>query len=172
MEVGDWVNSYSAGVWRIYRIQKINSINIGTKELESRIAIFSARFLNRSFKRSFTQEVCDKSFVYPLDKNEKNKLDQFLSENPKVLKAFDDYKPEPIDSIYNANIIIPEKTTKEDLDDTLRSLGSKTRYEIYRYLVDSGLGSSAAKGLNAQFICFDHNYNENGELLYEFSSSF
>ena len=171
MEVGDWVKSYSAGIWRIYRIQNINSVNINTNEIEGRTAVFLARFLNKSFKRSFSQEVCDKAFVYPLEKGEQEKLNKFILDNPKLIQAFNSYKPKPLDSIYNVNIVVPEKTAKEELDNTLYLLGPRTRYEIYRYLVDSGIGSGGAKSLNAQFVCPDHNANENGELMYEFSRS-
>lgn len=172
MEVGDWVNSYSAGIWRIYRIQNVKSVNIHTKECENRTAVFSARFLNSSFKRSFSQEVCNKAFVYPLENAEQEKLNQFILENPKLMEAFNSYKPKPLDSIYNANIVIPDTTTKEELEKMLISLGPKTHYEIYRYLLNSGIGLGGAKGLNAQFVCPNHKANQNGELLYEFSRSF
>lgn len=172
MEVGDWVNSYSAGIWRIYRIQNVKSFNIHTKEFENKTAVFSARFLNSSFKRSFSQEVCNETFVYPFENAEQEELNQFILENPKLIEAFNSYKPKPLDSIYNANIVVPDTTTKEELDKMLLSLGPKTYFEIYRYLLDSGIGSSGARGVNAQFVCSNHKANENGELLYEFSRSF
>ena len=67
LKIGDWVRSYSPGIWRIYRILKdYKHADPLTGKEAFRTTIFSKRFLSKSFKRFFGEQCCDPSFVSKL----------------------------------------------------------------------------------------------------------
>lgn len=81
LKVGDWVRSYGSGIWRINRILELNDFDIPSQSYKPRTAIFSSRFVNDSFKRSFSTESCDSAFVSHLEPEEKEKLDSYIKGN-------------------------------------------------------------------------------------------
>lgn len=97
MEINDWVNSYSQGYWKIYRIIKMKSV---FPEPDERTLVFSKRLINDKLKRSFSVECCHSSFIRPLSEIQKSNLENYLTENPDILSKFDKYE-RSIDSILN-----------------------------------------------------------------------
>ncbi|WP_200890375.1 hypothetical protein [Pseudoalteromonas luteoviolacea] len=103
IKIGDWVRSYGSGIWRVHRILELNDFDIPSQSYKPRTVVFSSRFVNDSYKRSFSTECCDLAFVSLLDSDEKDELDSFIENNPELVAKFDTYKPKSIDAIYNAS---------------------------------------------------------------------
>ena len=116
IQIGDWVNSYSKG---IYRVEKIfdryydesspfitDNAKIGDKQ--NRI-ILSKRFINSKFKKSFSYESCDESFVSKLTIKEQIELDKYILEKPKLISELDKYEIPPLTTIYNSDLQIDNK---------------------------------------------------------------
>ncbi len=83
VKMGDWVRSYNKGIWRVYRIEEIEELDPVSGQLRSRSSIFSSRFVNDSFKRSFSSENCHPTFVSKLCNEELERLNVFISEKTK-----------------------------------------------------------------------------------------
>lgn len=152
-------------------MQPIRHYNPYNLEFRESVSVFSARFLNRSFKRSFSSESCSDSFVAPLESDDLARLEKFISNNKEILKKFDSYKPKPIHAIYNTSVLLAGAVDQNGLDKRLAGLGELTHKEIYHYLEESDLVVSDS-GINVQFLSEDHKVNDKNELLYKFSESY
>ena len=99
IEIGDWVKSYSKG---IYRVEKIfdrfydessplipEKNKIGDQENS---IVLSKRFLNSKFKKSISYENCDESFISQLTVKEQMELNKVISEKPKLVSELDEYE--------------------------------------------------------------------------------
>ncbi|AWB65648.1 hypothetical protein C2869_03995 [Saccharobesus litoralis] len=168
IKIGDWVRSYGAGIWRVHRILELKEFDIPSQSYKSRTVVFSSRFVNDSYKRSFSTESCDSSFVYHLESNEQCKLNSFIENNPELAAKFDAYKPKNIDAIYNANVNIPASKSQTELEEILSTFQKLNLEQLYNLLLESKIGSSGTKGWSAQFISKDHECSE-GKLVYSFS---
>jgi hypothetical protein len=54
--VGDWVKTYTAGIWQVYRILDYKCMDSMTGRKAQKRTVFSRRFVSNSFKRSFKEE--------------------------------------------------------------------------------------------------------------------
>ena len=167
LKIGDWVRSYGSGIWRIHRILELCDFEIQTQSNKLRTVIFSSRFVNDSFKRSFSTECCDSVFVYHLAQEEKEKLHSFIKHNSDLSVKFDAYKQKTIDAVYNANVNIPASKDLSELEGNLSKFKSLTLEQLYHKLLESGIGSSGKKGWTAQFVSKNHECVE-GKLVYSF----
>ncbi|WP_016957993.1 hypothetical protein [Catenovulum agarivorans] len=168
VKVGDWVRSYGSGIWRVYRILELNDFDIPSQSYKPKTIVFSSRFVNDSYKRSFSTESCDSSFVYRLEPNEQNNLNSFIVNNSELVAKFDAYKPKSVDSIYNANVNIPASKSQAELEEILSTFQKLNLEELYRLLLESKIGSSGEKGWTAQFTSKNHECSE-GKLVYSFA---
>jgi hypothetical protein len=168
IKIGDWVRSYGSGIWRVHRILELDDFDIQSQSYKPRTIVFSSRFVNDSYKRSFSTESCDLAFVYHLETHEKEELESFIESNPELVAKFDAYKPKSIDAIYNANINIPASGSSTDLEETLSTFQELNLEQLCKKLMESKVGSSGAKGWTAQFVSNNHECCE-GKLLYSFS---
>ncbi|WP_063704681.1 hypothetical protein [Pseudoalteromonas gelatinilytica] len=169
MKVGDWVRSYGSGIWRVHRILELNDFDIQSQTNKPRTVVFSSRFVNDAYKRSFATECCDSAFVYHLQQAERDELDSFINQNIDLYTKFNAYKPKPINVIYNAKINIPVSKSKSELEDFLISYQSLFLEQLFCQLHSSGLASSDNKGWTAQFVAKDHEAVD-GKLVYSFST--
>jgi hypothetical protein len=53
IKIGDWVRSYGSGIWRVHRILELDDFDIQSQSYKPRTIVFSSRFVNDSYKRSF-----------------------------------------------------------------------------------------------------------------------
>src|SRR5436190_2564910 len=94
--VGEWVRCYSQGIWRVNRVlqdfYEISDRRTTKREKSGRTLVFSKRLLNKSWKRSFSVEVCDITLTRPLEPEEKNDLNHFIAANPDVISDFTKYQ--------------------------------------------------------------------------------
>lgn len=113
IEIGDWVNSYSKGIFRVEKIfdrfyeESSPLIPKGKKigDPQNRI-VLSKRFLNSKFKKSFSYDRCDESLITHLTKKDLNVLDKVITEKPELIVELDTYEIPPLTSIYNTDLQI------------------------------------------------------------------
>lgn len=121
IKVGDWVNSYAKG---IYRIEKIvdryydESSVLGDNKIgdayKDRIVICK-RLLNSKYKKSIGDDSCSEYYITPLSNEQRQNLDKAINENPKLLVDLDNYQIPTPTSIYNSDLQI-------DNDEDLKSV--------------------------------------------------
>ena len=105
VQVGDWVTTYSPGIWRVVRIlQNVEPLH---EHDRGRNQVFAARFLTGSGKPGFRTESCDALFVQPLAAEQRALLDAFIRDNPKALQRFEACEPRLPDLIYNLRTSTP-----------------------------------------------------------------
>jgi hypothetical protein len=150
LKIGDWVTTCWSGIWRIYRILEYKRLNPFTNDEMVQAAIFSKRFLSKTFKRLFGEACCDPSYVSLLGSDDQQRLDAFIAANPSVYEKFETYQPKPVNCIYNASIGLPaDRTAAElaasfdasrplrdtDIDSVLTNMGLDTKAIPYFYIV-------------------------------------
>jgi hypothetical protein len=120
IKIGDWVTSYSKGIYRVERIitQYYDELDIVDEE-DKKIGdeypdkfVVSKRFLNSSFKKSLGYDSCSAFFIEPLDKIKLKTLNETIKKNPNWLADLDNYQIPPIQSIYNMDLKLK---TKDDV---------------------------------------------------------
>lgn len=120
IKIGDWVTSYSKGIYRVERIttQYYDEQDIEDEE-DKKIGdeypdkfIISKRLLNSSFKKSLGYESCSAFFIKPLNKVKLKALNETLKKNPNWLTDLDNYQIPPIELIYNLDLKLK---TKDDV---------------------------------------------------------
>jgi hypothetical protein len=111
LNLGDWVTSYSPGIWQIYRIVPIVNemrFSLADRRRKSRrVLIFSKRSLNEQWVPDFASECCSRSLVSTPTAEDRQRLQQMLIDNPTLLQAFDQYQPAAIDLIGNLSMRVP-----------------------------------------------------------------
>jgi hypothetical protein len=109
IKIGDWVSSYSRGVWRVMRIIQDYRPPVDLPA-PAQPLIGSARFLTASFKPRYGTEICAESFVKPLAADLKRDLDAFIATHPGALVAFEAQTPRLPDLVWNVRLGMPEGT--------------------------------------------------------------
>jgi len=168
LKEGDWVTSYSQGIWQIYRIiARDGSDNPAWFQHKGGVTVFSKRFLSNSFRRSFTQECCNSLFVEKLDAATERKLKRFIKENEKLYQVFVDYSPKAVHLIYNARFGIPAGKTKDEIESLIPK--KKVRKdEINLLLQRLGLDTNDQISWTAQFVSHDHE-RKDGHFVFRFN---
>jgi len=117
LKVGDWVNSYSKGIYRIEKIidryfdESDIEANEGKKigkKYDERI-IVSKRLLNSKLKKSISYESCSEYFISLLTKEQYSQLQNILSQKPELLNELDKYTIPAIETIFNMPLKINNK---------------------------------------------------------------
>lgn len=165
---GDWVTSYSSGIWQVYRVLRFKEFDPVTGLEQERARIFSKRFLLKSFKRSFKEECCDPFFVELLDQNTRAKLESFIKTNEALYRKFLEFSPKPIHCIYNARIIVAAGQTPEKIERLIPRGNALRQNEIKPLLESLGIAAKVLPSWTAQFVSRDHACQD-GYLMYEFS---
>src|SRR5258706_656212 len=128
IKVGQWVNSYSKGLFRIEKIldryyDEFDPITDPKKKVgdkyDDRIVI-SKRLLNSKFKKSISYESCSEFFIVPLNKEQAGQLKQLLKENPDWLTDLNEYTIPEIKSIYNRPVQLSSGTEKSKMKEIMK----------------------------------------------------
>ncbi len=114
LKIGDWVNSYSKGIFRVEKIidryydeshlSILGENKIGDK-FEDRI-IVTKRFLNSKMKKFISYESCSEFFITSLEKEKIIELNQIIEQNPKLLIELNEYEIPEIIGVYNSQLQI------------------------------------------------------------------
>lgn len=105
VRTGDWVRPHSRGIWRVSRIlTDFNEFRYrlsDPKVRSHRVLIFSNRFVNDTWKRSFASE-CSEAALTPISDSEQQKIGELLRDE-KLRNAFAKFESNPkrIDLIVN-----------------------------------------------------------------------
>ena len=168
LKVGDWVSSYSAGIWQIYRILSYKCLDPISKQETIKTSVFSKRFLSNSFKRSFKEECCSPEIVQKLDNETQTKLQKFIEENSSLYQKFVEFKPKSLSRVYNARIGIPKSKSTNELEDQFSKEQKFNELQIKPYLEKLGFNTNEMPSWTAQFISENHEV-EDGYLVYKFT---
>ncbi|MCG8839033.1 hypothetical protein G1K37_11815 [Tenacibaculum dicentrarchi] len=124
IEIGDWVNSYSKGIFRVEKIFKRfydessplipENCKIGDQQKN---IVLSKRFLNSKFKKSLSYENCDESFISHLTKKELTELDKIISEKPKLVAELNEYEIPTLTTVYNSDLQIENETDLQKVNE-------------------------------------------------------
>ncbi|EGM78562.1 hypothetical protein Rhein_1338 [Rheinheimera sp. A13L] len=168
LNVGDWVRSYSTGIWQIYRVIEYKCRNPTTGLEQKKTTIFSKRFVSNAFRRSFKEECCDPALIVPLSLAEKNQMNLFIRQNENLYKKFQEYEPKKINCVYNARIEISETRDAASIAKELSGLGPMRDLDIDQRLSSLGYNTKAMPSWTVQFV--SENFNlVNGYLVFNFS---
>lgn len=167
LNVGDWALSYSSGIWQIYRILTYKCRDPLTGNEKEKTTIFLKRFINKSFKRSFSEECCDPSFVKKLSSEELQTLNDFIGKNNELYTKFINYIPKEIDCIYNARIGIQTGKTAQEIESMIQKNLLISDFEISPLLEDLGFNTKEFPYWTVQFVSHDHQCKD-GYLVFRF----
>jgi hypothetical protein len=110
VRVGDWVHSYSMGIWRVWRLLSgYNELRFSLdtpKTVSAHTLVFSSRLVNTSWKRSFSTECAALSFVRRISPDVESRIHELLQSNPALGKAFEKYqaKNNSLDLVVNVSL--------------------------------------------------------------------
>lgn len=110
MKVGDWVHSYSMGIWRVSRLLSgFNELRFSLdapKFVSPHTLVFSNRLVNRSWKKSFSSEWAELSFVRQISADEESRIQELLQSNASLKKEFEKYqsKNASLDLVVNVGL--------------------------------------------------------------------
>lgn len=176
IDIGDWVYSDSPGIWRVYRVvQGVHRPRFSLQERKrinrTRI-IFCKRFVDKSWKPAFIAEL--PIFVHPLSDDDREHLEQFIAENPRILQDFEAFQPEQLDFVLNWPLNVPDSVGRDDIHrlvhDVFTGIGEHglTNEEILQRITVSQLAQYVSSGMSnatLQFLCKDHELRDN-EYVY------
>ena len=167
MKIGDFVHSYTKGIWQIYRIEKYKSINQLTGKIEKKETAFLKRFVSESYKKSFTEESCDISFVVPLSADEKIKLNSFVEKNKDLFDKFNQYSPKQIDSVLVMHIRMLNSDEIQKVKTIFSDNNNLTYKNINNLIKENNLNREHGYGWTLQFV--SENFKmKHGVLIYKF----
>ena len=160
--VGDWVKSYSQGIWRVERIITDYyefRYSLDEPKIKSNKTLFVVkRLVNKNWKRSFSMESCDSVFIHDLSEEEKVTLHSFIRANEKTMKDFEKYTKD-VGCLLNISFSF---SNEDGLDfdaithDLFRDMKEMTCDDIIRKLQKSQLNKYLHKlphNKTIQFVC-------------------
>lgn len=180
INIGDWVYSYSPGIWRVYRVlQGVQEVRFKLEEPKrtsrSRF-VFSKRLVDGAWKPSFIAETASADVVSPLSDDDRRRLEAFIATNPQILQEFEAFEPEEIDFVLNLRLNIPVSFGRDRLqrliDGAFAGIGNhgSTNDEILQLLAASELARHVSTGMSnatLQFLCKGHEVRNNEYVFRE-----
>ncbi len=179
VNVGDWIYSDSPGIWKIYRIiegvQKFRYDMAHPKRLDRTQTVFSKRLVDGSWRPSFKTEYSDGGFIRELSSEDQMRLNEFIANNPQVMKEFNEYQPEQIGFALNYSLYVPQAFIEhihklvEDTFADIEILGLSNE-DILQRIGKTELADWVSKGFSnmcLQFYCRDHEIRDNEYILRE-----
>ena len=153
IKIGDWVTQYNAGIYKVERIIPIN------KSLP--IVVLKKGFTN-NLKPFVSWDTCEVSICVKVSNEVLIEIQTILNSNRKFNEKFIEYVIPPIKVLYNTNILLPDKSDKEELIRQLDFQNGKTAQEVESMLKANGielLGSAPSKDcVHFQLICTDYEH--------------
>ena len=169
MKEGDWVFSYSKGIWQIESVDDIESVFPSNSVYTS---VHCKRFLNSSYKKSLSVESCSPVFIKPLPEQEIQKVNEIIKSNPKWYKEFLEFNKR-VDSILNLSFYVTDKNVRVELKKSIAAKFSKleqgfTDFEIMKLLENEleANKQSSIRNFTAQFVSRESEV-KNKRLIYK-----
>jgi hypothetical protein len=182
VQPGDWVRipRLFPGFWRVYRVLAGFKENVWSlaepMETSPRVLVFCHRLVNDSWKRSFSHQSCELSFLAAPKPSEQKRLDKLLASDVGLQKAFERYqikqnKLDLVTNIWFGGFTKAEAADFSKLCDKMFACqigNGLTLKEILRVLQDYGLDENREKFpwlIGIQFLCINHELRE-GEFAF------
>lgn len=167
MKVGDWVRSYSSGIWQIDRILEYRCLDPLAGQEAKKTTVFSRRFVSSSFKRAFGEEACDPAFVKLLGADELATLRDFIAQNTEMHEKFRAHQWKGIDCVYNARIAVPRDRDLAAATAKLAGAGPIRDVDISSFLEGLGFDTKTRAFRTAQFVSRNFECRD-GYLVFKF----
>ena len=148
IKVGQWVNSYSKGIFRIEKIldryyDEFAPITDPKKKAGDKYddsIVITKRLLNSKFKKSIGYDSCSEFFIVPLDKEQEERLNEILKQNPDWLTELSDYLIPDINSIYNWRVQLDSSTEMTKVEEIIKLIETgQTLRQIHNEIDKRGL---------------------------------
>ena len=168
IQVGDWVRSYSKGIWQVTRVvpehyETRYSLS-APLQLDDRPKFLLKRLVNEKWKPAFAAESAEASFVKPLTKADAGKLERFVDDNADVVAQFES-STQPVDLVLNLGFSLAKRSDfrqfkaefEEALAEPLR--GGMTGDAVLEVIAQSSYADRLGeipRSAALQFICQDH----------------
>jgi hypothetical protein len=168
IQVGDWVRSYSKGIWQVTRVvpehYEMRYSLSEPLQLDDRPQYLLKRLVNEKWKLAFAVEGAAASFVKPLNKADASKLTKFLKDNPGLVTQFNSFK-RPLDLILNLRFSLAKRSDfrrfkvefEEAFTEPLR--GGMTSDDVLKVIAQSSYAARLGEiptCATLQFVCHDH----------------
>jgi hypothetical protein len=177
IKVGDWVKSFSKGIWQIYRIDSgiydaiFSSKSIPKKRNDK--SVYIKRLVNEKWKRSLATESCSDFYVSKISQPELSEVKKFIAENPKTFIDFEKYTS-PIDSCLNITFYVSNFEQRTEFNDKVNNIFEQiissglTNPEIISLMEKNGLDKYTHDSIRNATIQFTSRDCErvNGHLIY------
>jgi len=124
----------------------------------------------------FTAELVNSSFVRPLSDEDREHLERFIVENPRILQEFEVFQPEGMDFVMNYRLNVPDSVVRDDIQrvvhDMFADIGDHglTNEEILQRIAVSPLARYVSAGMSnaiLQYVCKDHELRDNEYVFRE-----
>lgn len=171
INVSDWINSDSLGIWQVYRvIQGMQTPRANLQErhrIDRRQLVFSKRIVDGSWQPAFSNELASAELVRVLSSDDRRRLDEYVEKNPQTLQEFEGFQPKPIDLRMNLRLNIPSLAGTESVQrliiDVFAGIGDGlTNDAILQRMAASELARYDAtmtiSNATLQFTCIDHEH--------------
>ena len=179
LKVGDWVNSYSKGIFRVEKIinryyDESNLSILGENKIGDKYKdriIVTKRFLNSKMKKSISYESCSEFFITFLHNDKLIELNKIIEQNPKLLNELNEYEIPKIIGVYNSELQIETEEELQKVTELLKFIeNGKSFLEIeneMRKLDILKLKPKYYGNYNFQLLNFDEEYIEKKKIWRE-----
>ncbi|MDO6598496.1 hypothetical protein Q4512_16370 [Oceanihabitans sp. 2_MG-2023] len=123
IEIGNWVNSYSKGIYRVEKIfdrfyDESSALIPENRKIgdNQKSIVLTKRFLNSKFNKSLSYESCDESFISHLTKKQLTELNKVISEKPQLISELNEYEIPTLKTIYNSDLQIDNETDLQQVN--------------------------------------------------------
>jgi hypothetical protein len=177
LKVGDWVNSYSKGIYRIEKIidryyDDSNSSILGENKIGDKYKdriIVSKRLLNSKMKKSISYESCSEFFISFLSQEKLIELNKIIEQNPKLIAELNAFEIPTLVTIYNSQLQIETNDELQKVNELVRFIkNGKTYLEIETEMKRTDILKLKPKNFGNylfQFLNFDQEY-KNKKLIW------
>ena len=177
IKVGDWVRSYSSGIWQVYRIEDYLYEPIFSSETKlikyDYKIVHVKRLVNNSWKRSFNTESCTHLHITKISEKELREVEKFINDKPKIYLEFEKYSS-PIDTCLNLGFYVSDDEDVDEFNTVVDNVfkgkiaSGLTNPEIIELIEKGGLNKykhRTIRNATIQFVSLDSE-SENGHVIY------
>ena len=123
LRVGDWITSYSAGIFRVehviieYYDESYPLIPPGKKigDVIEHRTIIAKKLFNSKFKKLLGYESCSELLAKKVTQEQKGQMKIILAQNPQFLQQLDEYTIPPLRTIFNMPLQIDSVQDMENV---------------------------------------------------------
>jgi hypothetical protein len=177
LSAGDWVESYSPGVWQVVRVlQDFFELRFHPdepKRVSRRRLVLSKRLVDDKWRKAFKAEMAEAAVVHPLGDDQRARLAEYAKASPETLAEFEAFHPEMPDHIASLRLNVPQPVEVEGLRSAVTQVFTGieeglTNDEVLDRLTRSPLAGHLSDGLSnvtVRFLCRQHEVRD-GQFVF------